>query len=199
MKSMFIHQIIDPQIFPLEIVIDAAYWLINRLDFRIEGDPKKEILVHIKPRLEGMSHEQAQVLFDDELIGSFVTRYYWHVNSKIRHHFIHAALSLTPHETDIWALRDKNEILNAVNYQIVQGAYPELIVLCVDLHDNLEPLLTRLLSMAKQLSSIAHFTSFGIKDGKLTFKVKPKNDFHMNTLKARLHKGFDALSSVNVF
>ena len=200
MKPKFIHQIIDPQIFPLEIVIDAAYWLINRLSFRIEGDPNKEISVGIKPRFERISDRQAQVLFDDGLIDSYVTRYKWHVNSNVRRYFVHAALSLTPQETDIRALRDKHEILNPVDYQITQEADPELIVLCLDLQEqSLESLLPRLFATVQQLLSIAHFSAFGIKDGKLRFRIRPKNDFQMNELKTRLQSSFNALPRVKVF
>lgn len=200
MRPKFVHQIIDPQIFPLEIVIDTAYWLINRLNFRIEGDPNKEISVRIKPRFEWISHRQAQMLFDDGLIDSFVTRYKWHVNSNIRRYFVRAALSLTPQETDIQALRDKHEILNPVDYQIIQEADPELIVLSFDLQEHsLESLLPRLFATVQQLLSIAHFSAFGIKDGKLTFKIRPKNDFQMNELKTRLQESFNDLPCLKAF
>ena len=200
MKPEFIHQIIDSQVFALEVVIDAAYWLINRLAFRIEGDPNKEIWVRIKPRFEEISPKQAQILFDEKLIDSFITRYKWSANSKIRLHFIHAALSFTPNEADIWALRDKDEILNSVDYHIFQDANQESMVLSLDLQvHKLEALLPRLFSGVKPLLSIAHFTEFRVKDAKLTFRVKPKNNFQMNELKARLHSNFEALPYTNVF
>lgn len=198
MKQKFINQIIDPQVFGLEVVIDAAYELINRLAFRIEGDPNQEISVRIKPRFEEISLKQAQILFDEKLIDSSINAYKWNANSKVRLYFIHSALSLTPDEIDLWASGDGDEVLNLIDYQISPDVKQEIIVLLLALEGNqLDILLPRLLSILKLLSSIAHFTEFRVEDAKLTFKAKPKNNFPMDELEARLHQEFEDLPNIN--
>lgn len=169
--------------------MDAAYWLINRLAFRIEGNPSKEIIVRIKPRFDDIPPEQAQILFDEKLVETFIATYKWRANSKVRLYFLHTALSLTPNEMNLWAEKE-SETLNLIDYQIFKEER-QSITLGFDLHNNkLEVLLFELFSSVMRLSSIAHFSKFKLENAKLTFRAYPKNNSPISELKARVHQEF---------
>ena len=194
MKPAFILHRIDPQVFTLEVVVDTAYCLINRLDFRIEGDPNKEILVKVRSRSEKVSQDQVSSLFDEKLIESFIAACRWHANSALRLYFINSALSFTPNQVDIRELKERTESMALVDYQISQDRNRDSVVSFINLQGHKQDaLLERLFIAIKPLIPIAHLTEFRIKDTKLIFKAKPKDNLQIDELEVKLHQRLEDL------
>ena len=64
---------INPNLYPLEVIYSAAYVFIDRAYVIIDGDPKEEIIVQIKPKLD--SNVDVETLgreFSNELLNYMV-------------------------------------------------------------------------------------------------------------------------------
>ena len=58
---------VNPKVYPLEVVYSAAYVFLDRAYVLLDGDPKKEILVELKPK----NREDLEILgrdFNNELV-----------------------------------------------------------------------------------------------------------------------------------
>jgi len=67
-KNKLITIYINPNIFPLEVVYSAAYVLMNDAYVILDGDPKKKILVQLKPKTPKKNLEKLALEFNNELI-----------------------------------------------------------------------------------------------------------------------------------
>jgi His-Xaa-Ser system protein HxsD len=58
---------INPNLYPVEVIYSAAYIFINQAYVMIDGDPKEEILVRLKPK-NSMDLETLGREFNNELV-----------------------------------------------------------------------------------------------------------------------------------
>jgi hypothetical protein len=82
---------VDPRIYPLETVYSAAYVFLDRAYILLEGDPKKEIRVLVRPK-GGGDPERMGMDFFNELLS--YARYFSSVreNSEVTRMIIQRAL-----------------------------------------------------------------------------------------------------------
>lgn len=62
---------INPKVYPLEAVYSAAYVFLDRTYILLDGDPKREIFVELKPKEGGENEKELETLgrdFNNELI-----------------------------------------------------------------------------------------------------------------------------------
>lgn len=66
-KENFVSISINPNLYPVEVIYSAAYIFINQAYVMIDGDPKEEILVKLKPK-GSMDIETLGREFNNELV-----------------------------------------------------------------------------------------------------------------------------------
>lgn len=70
-KDNFVRVSVNPKLYPLEVIYSAAYVFIDRAYVMIDGDPKEEILVQLKPKTN-MDVETLGREFNNELLNYMV-------------------------------------------------------------------------------------------------------------------------------
>ena len=82
---------INPELYPLDVIYSAAYVFLDRAYVRFDGDPKKEVLVKLKPKqqldLENLGGE-----FGNELVNYAFYKIQGEKTKKIRNMIIERAL-----------------------------------------------------------------------------------------------------------
>lgn len=86
--------IINPEIYPLEAVYGAAYVFLDKAYLRLDGDPKKEIIVQIKSKeeLDKKGLENLANDFLNELLNYGLRYKISKNNKKIREYIVGTAL-----------------------------------------------------------------------------------------------------------
>ncbi len=76
-EKNFVKISVNPKIFSLDVVYLVAYSLLDRLYVEIDGNPREEIIVILKPKNKGVDLEEIAKEFNNELINSasFLIRY----------------------------------------------------------------------------------------------------------------------------
>jgi len=103
---------LNPKIYPVDAVFSAAYVLMDRAYIIIDGDPKKTLLVRLRPKekysLQKLAHE-----FNDELLNCSVYKQQSEKNAKLREEILKRALltNLAPKTDEKEYLEDEEEIL----------------------------------------------------------------------------------------
>ena len=85
---------IDPQLYPLEAVYGAAYVFLDKAYLRLDGNPKKKIIIKIKGK-ESLDREKLENLAGDFLneLLNYTLRYKISKNNrKIREYIVGTAL-----------------------------------------------------------------------------------------------------------
>jgi len=90
-KDNFVRISVNPTLYPLEVIYSAAYIFINRAYVMIDGNPKEEVFVQLRPKdnvdLESLGRE-----FNNELL-NYMTYLYRSIRSQnIREAMVQSAL-----------------------------------------------------------------------------------------------------------
>lgn len=83
---------VNPKIFPLEIVYSASYIFIDQAYVFIDGDPKKEIVVKLRPKEKEKNLEQLGIDFNNELLNYAVYENQSNKNKVIKEAVVQKAL-----------------------------------------------------------------------------------------------------------
>lgn len=85
---------VNPKLYPLEAVYGTAYAFLDRAYVYLEGDPKKEICVHLKgkKKLNKKEMEDLRGEFFNELLSYSLHHQIAKRNRKIREYIVGAAL-----------------------------------------------------------------------------------------------------------
>lgn len=82
---------LSPKIYPIDVVLSAAYSMMDRAYIIIDGDPGSRITVSLKPR-EGKATAQLAYAFNDELINYSVYKRQSEKNASLRELMLKRAL-----------------------------------------------------------------------------------------------------------
>jgi His-Xaa-Ser system protein HxsD len=66
--------LVNPKIYPIEQVYNAAYIMIDKAFIVLDGDPTKEILIEIRKKKEGQELKDLVREFNEELLNYSVQR-----------------------------------------------------------------------------------------------------------------------------
>ena len=67
-KEGYAYFLINPKIYPLDIVYSAAYVMIDRAFVILDGDPEKEIKVEIRKKMPQHDINELVMSFNEELL-----------------------------------------------------------------------------------------------------------------------------------
>ena len=98
-KEGYILFSINPEIYPLDVVYSAAYILMDKAYFILDGNPKKKIMVEIRPKKKE-DLERLSMNFNEELLNYAVYKTFSEKNKKIRESIIQRALLTNELSTD---------------------------------------------------------------------------------------------------
>lgn len=177
MKKSWTQVVLDPQIFPVTIVLNAAYMLLNRFSIRIEGDPESAIMVRLRP-IDPHSAEDSDYILNRALVRTSINAYQMVRTAEVRHYFLQASLSFEEPERDFTSILEQMEPelpLEHVGYSVVPDRSGELIRISIELgenHTNL--LLLSLFYVAERLNDECWLVIREIKDGCIIGEAKPK-------------------------
>ncbi len=179
MEKTWSQVVLDPKIFPVEIVLNAAYMLLNKFTFRIEGDPESAIVVRLRP-LDSHLVENMEYLLNRALIRASINAYQMEQTAEIRHYFLKASLSFEGTDLDFASVLEqkKSEVpLEPVQYSIVSDLSGELIHVSVDIGRNhLKRLLLSLFYVVERLNDECWLILREVKDGCIVAYAKPRCD-----------------------
>lgn len=91
--KMFIS--VNPKIYSLDVIYSAAYVLMDRAYFVIDGDPEEEILVEVRPKTPQENLETLGRNFNNELLNYAVYRSQSEKNREIKESIVRRALYTT--------------------------------------------------------------------------------------------------------
>lgn len=67
-KEGFVFVSINPKIYPVDVVLSAAYVFTDKCYVLLDGDPKDEIIVELRPKSQNEDLEKVGREFNNELI-----------------------------------------------------------------------------------------------------------------------------------
>lgn len=82
-KDNFVNVSINPNLYPLEVIYSAAYIFIDKAYVMIDGDPREEILVQLRPKDSNVDIEVLGREFNNELVN-----YMTYMHRAMRNHNI---------------------------------------------------------------------------------------------------------------
>ena len=91
-KQGFLVASVNPKIYPLNMVYSAAYVFLDKAFVIIDGDPKDEILVELRPKQNGVNLEEMGREFNNELLSYAVYEVQSQKNAQIREAIVRRAL-----------------------------------------------------------------------------------------------------------
>ncbi len=187
MENSWIRVVLDPKIFPVPIVLNAAYMLLNKFAFRIEGDPESAIVVRLRP-LDSHLAENTEYLLNRALIRASINAYQMEQTAEVRHYFLKASLSFEGTDRDFASVLEQkaSEVpLEPVKYSMVSDLSGELIHVSVDISRNhLKRLLLSLFYVVERLNDDCWLILRKVKDSCIIAHAKPRcGDLDAVTLK----------------
>ncbi len=82
---------LNPKIYSKEVIFAASYILLDKAYFLLDGDPKEQIIVDIRPK-EGQDIKKIADQFNDELVNYSVYHTQSEKNKKLRQMLLQRAL-----------------------------------------------------------------------------------------------------------
>ena len=83
---------VNPKIYPLDIIYSAAYVFLDRAFVVIDGDPGRQVLVELRPKVAATDIEQLGTDFNAELLNYAVFAFQKEKAREIRDYIIRRAM-----------------------------------------------------------------------------------------------------------
>ncbi len=177
MENSWIRVVLDPKIFPVPIVLNAAYMLLNKFTFRIEGEPESAIVVRLRP-LDSHLAESTAYLLNRALIRASINAYQMEQTAEVRHYFLKASLSFEGTDRDFASVLEQKESevpLEPLEYSIVSDLSGGLVHVSVDIGRNhLKRLLLSLFYVVERLNDDCWLILQEVKDSCIIAYAKPR-------------------------
>ncbi len=88
----YVNIFVNPKIYPIDVVHSASYVFMDRSFVVLDGDPKKKIIVKLRPRAKNKSLEELGRSFNDELLNYAVYNAQSEKNKTIKEAIVQKAL-----------------------------------------------------------------------------------------------------------
>jgi len=108
---------INPKIYPLDVVYSATYVFLDKAYILIDGNPKKEILVELKPK--DKKNISIGEEFNNELLNYANHKMFFEKNKDIRNAIIQRAL--ITNDPSVLESKDKKEILKKAGQNLLDS------------------------------------------------------------------------------
>ena len=188
---------LDPQLFPLDIILFTAHELLTQLAIRIEGDPEEQLQVRIARRHTNIPLNDWKLLFQQKLVEVSVKECRWQQKADIREYLLAAAVSYDASMLDDVPqnlLKErKDKLIEAITYKI--DVVDSRLDLSIRIGKN-EFTLVRLkvFQVSNALKQICYFFPIRLENGCILCSSYPKVGGDMSVLKKRIRQELDNLN-----
>lgn len=170
----------DPWLFPLNIVLLAAYTVLNKLAFRISGDPEEEIIVRLTPQVD-LSLESAESLFYEKLVVVTINEHKWHINTDLRSYLFNAAIAFDPSRLEppqTLLKKEPDKFPQHLDYNITVSEDDGTLCLVVDVGDNdIDFVRFRLFQIIEKLKKGCRFRFKTFQRQRIDIILKPTSPY----------------------
>ncbi|MCY3721519.1 MAG: hypothetical protein OXG97_04810 [Candidatus Poribacteria bacterium] len=188
---------LDPQLFPLDVVLFTAHELLTQLAIRIEGNPENQLQVRIAQRHTDIPLGDWELLFQQKLIEVSLKESRWHQKTDIREYLLAAAVSY-----DAGILDDvpqnllkekKDKLIEAIKYEV--GVVNDRLELSIGIGKNEFALVRlRIFQVSNTLKQICYFFPIRLENGHILCSSYSKVGRDMSALKKRICQELDDLN-----
>lgn len=180
---------LDPQLFPLHIVLFTAHELLTELAIRIQGDPENQLQVSITSRHTDMPLDYWELIFQQKLIEVSLKENRWHQKADIREYLIASAISYDRRTLDTGPNlinEQKDKLLEVLTYQI-NTTEDDHINLSIGMGRNkLDFVRLKLFQISNRLKQLCYFFPIRLENGYILCSSYPKNGADMSIFKKRM-------------
>lgn len=186
----------DPQLFPLDIVLFTAHELLTQLAIRIEGDPESHLQVRITRRHTDIPLNNWKLLFQQKLVEVSLKQSLWQQKTDVREYLIASAVSYDASMLDVpqnLLKEKKDKLIEVITYKI--DVVDNHLDLSIGIGKN-EFTLVRLkvFQISDRLKQICYFFPVRLENGHILCNSYPKKDRDMSAFKKRVCEEFDNLN-----
>lgn len=192
LKRKWITISLDPQLFPLDIILFTAHELLTQLAIRIEGDPESQLQVRITRRHTDIPLNDWKLLFQQKLIEVSLKESRWQQKADVREYLLAAAISYDASMLDVprnLLKERKDKLIEAITYKI--DAVDNRLDISIGIGKNEFTLVRfKIFQVSDSLKQNCYFFSMRLENGHILCSSYPK-DWDMSTLKRRICEELD--------
>ena len=190
---------LDPKLFPLNIILLAAYELISkRLAIRIDGDPNEQTQVRLSFGDQEAAADEWGQLFQRKLMEVTLKEHQWGQKADVREYLLTAAISydaaLADPPPDLLYRGEKEKYVEKLTYTLTEDKTGNLLCL-IDIGSNgLTQVLPKILQIADELKGVCHFFPQSVKGTQILCEVVPINKTEIPTVRSNICAEIESLN-----
>ena len=184
---------LDPKLYPLNIVLLAAYELISKkLAIRIEGNSREHIQVRLSPGHQEASFDEWGQLFQQKLMEVTLKEHQWEQKADIREYLLAAAISydaaMADPPPDLLHRDEEERCVEKLTYTLTEGKTGNLLCLIDIGRVGLTQVLPKILRVVDELKGICHFFPQSVEGTQILCEVVPINGTEIPTVRSRIYE-----------
>ena len=190
---------LDPKLYPLNIVLLAAYELISkRLAIRIEGNSGEHIQVRLSFGGQEASFDEWGQLFQQKLMEVTLKEHQWEQKADVREYLLAAAISydeaLVDPPPDLLDRNEEERCVRKLTFTLTEAKIGNLLCLIDIGRVGLAQVLPKILQVADELKEICHFFPQSVEGTQILCEVVPINRTEIPAVKNIICAELDSLS-----
>ena len=182
---------LDPKLYPLNIVLLAAYELISKkLAIRIEGNSGEHIQVRLSFGGQETSADEWGQLFQQKLMEVTLKEHQWGQKADVREYLLTAAISydeaLVDPPPDLLRRDEEERCAEKLTFTLTEEKTGNLLCLIDIGRVGLIQALPEILQVADELKGICHFFPQSVEGTQILCEVVPINRTEIPTVRSRI-------------
>ena len=184
---------LDPKLYPLNIVLLAAYELVSKkLPIRIEGDPNEQLQVKLSPGHQEASVDEWRRLFQQKLMEVSLKEHQWEQTADVREYLLTAAISydaaMVDPPPDLLRQEVEEKCLEKLTYTLTEDKTGNLLCLIDIGRVGLAQALPKILQVADELEQMCHFFPQSVEGTQILCEVIPINRSEIPAVRSRIYE-----------
>lgn len=184
---------LDPKLYPLNIVLLAAYGLVSKkLPIRIEGDPNEQLQVRLGGGHQETSVDERRQRFQQKLMEVSLKEHQWEQTADVREYLLTAAISYDAAMVDpppnLLHQEVEEKCLEKLTYTLTEDKTGNLLCLIDIGRVGLTQVLPEILQVADELKGICHFFPQGVEGTQILCEIVPINRTEIPIVRSRIYE-----------
>lgn len=193
LKREWLEILLDPRLFPLDIVLLSAYELLTKLAIRIEGEPAKQLQVRIARRHAGIPLCEWGLLFQQKLMEVSLKEHRWGQKAGVREYLLAAAISydarMANPPKDL--LKESEEkLIEKLTYSVNSTATGLELVVKIG-ENGLSLARSKIFRAANRLTPACYLLPQRVESERIVCSVRPKKNYDVPSLKKQICNEFE--------
>ena len=182
---------LDPKLYPLNIVLLAAYELISKkLAIRIKGNSGEHIQVRLSFGGQEASADEWGQLFQQKLMEVILKEHQWGQKADVREYLLAAAISydaaMADPPPDLLCRGEEAKCVGKLTFTLTEDKTGNLLCLIDIGRVGLTQALPEILQVADELKGICHFFPQSVEGTQILCEVVPINRTEIPTVRSRI-------------